>query len=242
MNLKRFIHIGSKKLDYYKGLLIRADLGLHDQIAETLVKLLPAGARILDMGAGQGALSLRLKDLGFSVTAVDVNKEDFSASESDIEYIQLNFNDKSSVDAFISSHQNMFDAVCGVEVIEHVENPWEYVRNLTSLVKEGGVVLVTTPNTTSWLSRFMFFWKGQCLSFDEGGLVYGHINPVSAWELHVIMERIGLKNVTVSPAGTLPPVYAISLKYTILSLLMLLFRPLQKGLIDGWCVIATGQK
>lgn len=242
MNFKKVIHYKKKKLTYYKGLLIRADLGLHEQINEILRNSLSKGARILDMGAGQGALSLRLKESGFNVVAADTNKDDFSVLGGDVEYMQLDFNDHAELKSFLEKNDGKFDAVCGVEVIEHVENPWEYVRGLYSLVKPGGLVLVTTPNITSWLSRFRFFIKGKFISFDESSLAYGHINPISAFELDLIMSRVGLKNVLVRPGGTLPPIYCTSFKMGLLSLFMLIFRPFQRGILNGWCIIATGEK
>ena len=69
---------GRKKFEYYDGLLIRADTGLHDQIADKIQSKIEKGASVLDMGAGQGALSARLFDLGYVVTAVDTNDKDYA--------------------------------------------------------------------------------------------------------------------------------------------------------------------
>ena len=40
----RSIFIGKKKLEYYKGLLIKADLGLHEQIAAKISEVFPPPA------------------------------------------------------------------------------------------------------------------------------------------------------------------------------------------------------
>lgn len=111
-------------------MLIRADTGLHEQIAQTLAKKVERAASVLDMGAGQGVLSARLYDLGYKVTAVDVNDEDYLIQKRDIQFKQVNFDDEHELEQFIAGHESQFDVVCGVEVIEHVENPWNYVRGL----------------------------------------------------------------------------------------------------------------
>jgi 2-polyprenyl-3-methyl-5-hydroxy-6-metoxy-1,4-benzoquinol methylase len=241
MNNKH-LFFGRKKLEYYSDLLMRADTGLHEQIAETVLKKVKAGADVLDMGSGQGALSARLHDLGYKVTAVDVNDEDYLLKKRNIQFMHVNFDDEYELEKFIASHECQFDAVCGVEVIEHVENPWSYIKGLTRMVKPGGLVLITTPNTTSWLSRIHFLKSGTFLCFQEQNLSYGHINPIATFELNLIMNRVGLKNIKIESAGTLPPLYFSGVKMALLSLLAIILRPFQSGKLNGWCVIATGTK
>ena len=234
-------HFGHKKLDYYKGLIIKADLHLHTQIAARRAQLQPAPAQVLDFGAGEGALSYRLADAGYDVTAVDIDEKSYKCSVA--RFVPLDFNNKSAVDAFVAAHQNQFDVVLGIEVIEHIESPWEYVRSLTSMLKPRGILLITTPNITSWMSRFRFLFWGQFQHFGEAQLSYGHIAPISPWELELVFKRTNLKEVTVTSAGTLPPIFITGLNLGLLAnLLMLPFRPFMKGLVDGWCIMATGRK
>jgi SAM-dependent methyltransferase len=233
---------GKKKFEYYDGLLIRADTGLHEQIAELIESQVEKGASVLDMGAGQGALAARLSDLGYSVTAVDTNDDDYSLVGRDINYVHVNFDKEEELEQYIKNNELKFDVVCGVEVIEHVENPWAYLRGLARLTKKNGLILVTTPNTNSWLSRLQFLITGNFLCFGEENLSYGHINPIANFELNLIMTSIGLKDVELKSAGTLPPLFFSSPSMVIKSLLCLILRPLQSGLLNGWCVIATGRK
>ena len=234
-------HLGTKKKDYYKGLLIKADLGLHAQVADRLAQLQPAPSRVLDFGAGEGALSLRLADAGYQVTAVDIDAASFKCDRA--QFVPLDFNNKTAVDAFVAANQGQYDIVLGIEVIEHIENPWEYVRSLASMVRPGGVVLITTPNITSWISRFRFLFWGQFQHFGEAQLSYGHIAPISPWELELVFKRSGLTGVSVVSAGTLPPVFITGFnKDLIANLFMLIFRPFMKGHVDGWCIMATGRK
>jgi len=234
-------HIGRKKSEYYKGLVIRADLGLHEQIAYQVNRYLPDGGRILDLGAGQGALSARLSDMGYQVTAADMNADDFKMADQ-VLFEQINFDSAEEIEQFVLKHQNQFDAVCGIEVIEHLEDQWRYVRNLKRMLKPGGTMILTTPNVTSWLSRLTFLFKGRFHQFADEDLSYGHIAPITPFELALILEREGLQQLDMISAGTLPPLYFSSLKTGLISLLALLLRPLQKGWLDGWCMLAVARK
>src|SRR5437660_5497610 len=74
----------------YKGLAIHALPGLHDFIAEKALEFFSSGARVLDLAAGSGAMCLRLKDLGFEVSATDYVSENFKAS---IPFVRSDLND-----------------------------------------------------------------------------------------------------------------------------------------------------
>jgi cyclopropane fatty-acyl-phospholipid synthase-like methyltransferase len=234
------IFFGKKKPQYYNNLLIKADLGLHDQIAKKIQTELEPNATILDLGAGEGALSSRLSDLGFKVIAADKDKDNFKCKKSD--FFQINFDNPEELALFVKQHENHFDAVLGIEVIEHVQDQWQYVRQLMNMAKSGGLILITTPNTTSWLSRVMFFLTGRFHQFSDGDLSYGHISPISAWELNLILKELNAKEIKISPAGTLPAIYLSGLKLSFLSFFMLPLRFLMKGIVDGWCIMATARK
>lgn len=236
-----YMFFGKKKPEYYHGLLMKADIGLHEQIAHKLRKLVPqSGAKILDYGAGEGALSERLSDMGYTVTAVDTDRASFKCRSANFE--QVNFDDPEEFSRFVAKNESTFDVVISVEVIEHVQDQWGYVRQLMKLVRPSGLVLITTPHTTSWLSRFMFFFTGQFSSFDSHGLTYGHISPLSPWELNLIMEGCGAQDVLIEPAGTLPPLYLVPTREVLINLMVLPFRFFMRGLVDGWCVMVTARK
>ncbi len=239
-------YFGCKSPSFYNGLRIKADLGLHEEIAEVLVSNLPKGARILDLGAGEGALSERLSDLGFNVLAVDKNEQDFKSKK--VPFQKVDFNDKMAVDHFVSSNKEAFDSVISVEVIEHVEDQWAYVRQLLTLTKSGGLVLITTPNITSWLSRVIFFSSGRFHQFLDTDLHYGHINPICPWRLKLILQQCGAQDIKIESAGTLPPIYfggnkiMTRLALGTLSILLFPFNLLMRGIKNGWCVMALAHK
>ncbi|MDN4147700.1 methyltransferase domain-containing protein [Pseudomonas tohonis] len=232
---------GKKKPEHYKGLLVKADLGLHEQIADKIKNTVPSGARILDLGAGEGALAARLSDMGYKVTAADKDRDSFKFD--DIDFSCIDFDLPSDIASFVAKHEAEFDAVLGVEVIEHVQDQWEYVRQLMKMAKAGGLVLITTPNTTSWLSRVIFLLTGRFHQFADEDLSYGHVNPISPWELQLIMRESGASQVELVSAGTLPPFYFIgSIKLLFINLFALMLRPVSRGFLDGWCIMATGRK
>src|SRR5260370_32500224 len=54
-----------------------------------------------------------------------------------------------------------FDVAMAVEILEHLENPRSFLRELARVLKPGGRAIVSTPNLTSLLSRVLFAACGQ---------------------------------------------------------------------------------
>jgi SAM-dependent methyltransferase len=143
--------------------------GLHDFLDPILKRYALRGGCAIDLGTGSGALAVRLSELGFEVIAVDVNRERFMA---DIPFVQLNLNNPD----FSSLGDREFDFVTAVEVIEHLESPIAFLRNIRSLLKPDGVALITTPNMDNAPSRFRFLLTGKLHMMDEK--VPNHISPI----------------------------------------------------------------
>ena len=146
--------------------------GLHDFVASrVLVRYARTGLRAVDLGAGPGAMAARLHSLGCDVIAVDRDSNGF---EAEVPHVCLDFNhpDFSSHFAHFS-----FGLVTAIEVIEHVESPIGFLRNIGRLLTPGGVAVLTTPNVDSMPARSKFLMQGKIRAMDERSEPT-HISPV----------------------------------------------------------------
>ena len=234
--LNKQVFIGRKKLRYYKNILMRVDLFQHEQIFSYIKENVSKGSKICDFGSGEGALAQRLYDNGYEVTALD--QHDYFKAKG-CNFIQVNFDNKEELETFIKKNSNEFDAVIGIEVIEHVHDQWAYITNMSKLCKDDGYLFISTPNTSSWLSRILFLLTGRFHQFGDLDLSYGHISPLSLWEFKTILNALNFKDFKFYSIGTLPPIYISSLKTFLATLLGLLFRPFQKGKLNGWNILAV---
>ena len=160
-------------------------------IYDKLLPILPrdTATRILDVGAGEGYFSRRLKDLGYQVEACDFLADEFRCP--DIPFLKADLN------ARIPAADGAYDCVVSVEVIEHLENHFRFISELVRITRPGGLIVITTPNTLSLTSRIHYFLYGytDCapLPLDPGLEHYylQHINPISLPELLFSLERFG---------------------------------------------------
>jgi SAM-dependent methyltransferase len=215
----------------YKGLQERSAAGLHATAFELFRKYVSPGAKVLDLGSGAGAWAQRLYDASYSVTACDLeaptNRFDFPWQVVDL---NRNFGE--------ALGQAQFDAVSLVEVIEHLENPRHVLRQIKSLVKRGGVVLLTTPNASGLYSRMRFFFTGQMAMFTDGAYAIGsgHITPLTVWQLEKVFGENGMKVLErrFHDAPFFPP---RSLGDIAKIVAWLVFRPFMFGTVGGQIVL-----
>ena len=108
------------------------------------------GSSCLDVGCGGGIASESLAGVGATVTGIDASEKlidvaNYHAKKSGIE---LDYR-CTTTDEMLDSHAGAFDLVTAFEVIEHVADPMDFVRQLVTLVKPGGDIVISTINRTS---------------------------------------------------------------------------------------------
>jgi SAM-dependent methyltransferase len=91
------------------------------------------------------------------------------------------------------------DAVVSIEVVEHVEDQFAFLRELARVARPGARVIVTTPNVLSLPSRVRTLAWGFPELFDPLPLsgaderrLGGHIHPITPYFLAFAALRAGL--------------------------------------------------
>lgn len=151
--------------------------GTHAKVVAILGRHAPPerAPEVLDIGAGTGALSKRLAEAGWRVSACDLYPEAFAADGIEC---------RSVADGRLPFEDASFDIAVAVELLEHIEGHESLFAESRRVLRPGGLLLITTPNILSLKSRVSFLLTGYPYSFptlDPAELdpVAQHITPFS---------------------------------------------------------------
>lgn len=126
---------------------------------------------ILEIGSGLGYFTYSLAKAGYNITGIDI-------SETAVNKAKVTFGDYficTGISEYAHDNAGKFDIVISTEVIEHIENPLEFVDSVLILLKPGGKVILTTPNKS--LFPDYVIWASDlppvhCWWFSEDSLKY----------------------------------------------------------------------
>jgi SAM-dependent methyltransferase len=129
---------------------------------------------ILDVGCGEGSITLKLKQACGAREAygIDISEKATKlALEKGVRAICLDVDNED-----FRFEADFFDAVCASEVIEHLFDPDRLIQNCIRVLKPGGIFLLTSPNLACWYNRIALllgyqpFYTGVSLRHNVGHL------------------------------------------------------------------------
>lgn len=111
--------------------------------------------RILDVGCGLGTYVKKMRGFSQEVYGVDVDPEKVAEASQSQPNIQLAPAEK------LPFPDGFFDVVLLHEVIEHVEDDRQAIREAHRVTKEGGRMIIFAPNRLYPLETHGVFWRGK---------------------------------------------------------------------------------
>lgn len=133
----------------------------HNVVAELLGEV-GDGKAVLDVPCGEGAFTKRMLEQG-----ADVFSADF------VNILQIPHPQFSIVDMNerLPYSDAVFDAVICIDGLEHIERPFDFIKECRRIIRPGGVLIISTPNLTALRSRWRYlltgFHQGEKSPLDE---------------------------------------------------------------------------
>jgi SAM-dependent methyltransferase len=118
------------------------------KLIELMSKFRQAPARLLDVGAGIGLLLREAQDKGYSAVGIEPSRWLAAKAKST----------GLDVHCGVLPHPEVggpFDAVCLIDVIEHVPDPVGLLRSILAVMAPGARIVIVTPDVRSVVARLI---------------------------------------------------------------------------------------
>src|SRR3990170_431724 len=112
--------------------------------------------RMIDIGCGRGSTALFFKDFFNEVYATDMDCYLSEEAKAKLKFLRvdLNFEKFPYLDGY-------FDLVTALQVIEHLENPFQVMRETHRVLRPGGFFIISIPNPFQITNRLKFLFGGN---------------------------------------------------------------------------------
>lgn len=145
---------------------------------------------VADVGCGSGALWPALKGRFSACIGLDAAR--YAGLPRDIDFRAIDLDT-----GRLPLENANVDAAVAVEVIEHLENPRAFARELARIVRPGGWVVISTPNQLSLLSLLTLAAKGRFSAFQDAEYP-AHLTALLEVDLRRILAEAGLRDIRVA--------------------------------------------
>ncbi len=142
------------------------------------------GGMLLDVGCGKGDLLPFVRAHCDRYVGCDVVQYPEFPTDTEFRKVDLDT-------GRIPLDDGSVDIVVAAETIEHLENPRAFMRELTRLLRPGGLLVVTTPNNLSLLSKLTLLLKNNFNMFQDGDYP-AHLTALLEIDLKRISTECGL--------------------------------------------------
>ncbi len=183
-----------------------------------LLKHCPTGeVKVLDIGAGGGLFLHLLKERGIDVYGIEPNPVRIRYAR---EKYELNLSRRLADDSYWQNgYSEFFDVVTLWDVIEHVNFPTETLKNIWSLLKDDGLLLLDTPARDAFYYRlgefsyrFTFGVFPLFLNMMYSKEVFAHKQIFSSSQLTRLLRECGFRIVFLEKIHELSFPYSFYIK------------------------------
>ncbi len=169
--------------------------GIPNEIFVTASAALQGGDRVLDIGSGDGSLSLYIKDKFRRFCGAEISEKAARVAQKHGNLLSL-----MDLNVSLSYKDNIFDAVTCLEVIEHLFDPYHLISEMYRVLRPGGQLVLTTPNIRNFRNLYTLIFKGMFPHTTPDTFVWGggHLHYFTRKDINTLLNKAGFNKISFS--------------------------------------------
>jgi 2-polyprenyl-3-methyl-5-hydroxy-6-metoxy-1,4-benzoquinol methylase len=146
---------------------------------------------LLEIGSAYGYFLNQARKKGWGVSGIELSKNARTACEREFGIQPF----ASSLKEFDSSEQ--FDSIVFFDVLEHIHDPMNALRNIHAMLKPGGLLVLAVPNSASWVLKLLGTRWEDLQRANSGE----HLYFFNRETLNQILEKTGFEVLEIKTMG-----------------------------------------
>lgn len=169
--------------------------------------------KVLDVGCGEGVFAAELKQkLNCRVWGIEPNRDAAARAEQQLDKVFPAFFEE----ALPQINGEQFDCICFNDVLEHMIDPWQCLKDSKTLLHKDAVVVASLPNVLYYHTFFKILLSKDWRYEESGIMDKTHLRWFTKKSLHRMFVECGYEVLSIT--GLTP---ANTIKMRLLSLLSL---------------------
>ncbi len=169
----------------------RRSLSYYFSPRHDVVNLMPKDAdSVLEVGCGGGATGQLLKRMGVRYRyGVEINSQ--LAEIARERYTEVIVSDAETMNWDWAPKEGL-DCILFPDILEHLRDPWSFLKFSSQFLKPGGYVVASVPNVRYYKAVIDLVWSGAW-SYQEAGILdFGHLRFFTLNSALELVESAGL--------------------------------------------------
>lgn len=148
--------------------------------------------KLLDVGCGDGIIHYFVKDKVKNIYGIDNSKIDLVKAKKRGMIVQSTNLDEGK----FPFESGFFNFVTCLDVVEHVKDPRILIKEIYRVLKEDGILILSTPNVRFSDHLFKLIFRGIFPKTSEDDSLYdgGHIHFFTFKDIRILLTEIGFRS------------------------------------------------
>ena len=152
--------------------------------------------KALDIGCSTGALGEKIKKRNRAeVVGIEIDEQMAKVAKGKLERVIIG--DVERINLADHLALNYFDCIIFADILEHLENPWDVLKNVKSFLDDEGIIIASIPNVRHYTTIINLVIKGYWPYRERGIHDKNHLRFFALKNIREMFQNAGFKIVRI---------------------------------------------